>query len=118
MASSQVEEYDEGVVVAVGMQYNVGPSFEFNPNMNIKLVREPSNPYDPNAVKVVVNGEFHAAYIGQRHSKQVANIMENGNVVHVRYEPETSKHNAATLVITCETPAMLRLKNAFESNPQ
>ena len=103
---------DEVVVVAVGMRYHAGPTFRFGPKFELSIETEPTNQYDPHAVKVCIRNQEnrHVAYIGKRHSKQVADILNRGRVYSVRFVKETSTELAATLAIECDSPALRLLK--------
>ena len=103
---------DEVVVVAVGMRYHAGPTFRFGKKFELSIETEPTNQYDPHAVKVCIRNQEnrHVAYIGKRHSKQVADILNRGRVYSVRFVKETSTELAATLAIECDSPALRLLK--------
>ena len=111
----QTELLEKIPVVAVGMRFNAGPQFYFKDNHVIGLVPEPHNQYDPHAVKVVLLNQEnrHVAYIGKRHSKHVSEIIANGVVHSVAYEKDTSTELAATLILTCESPALAYMKRTY-----
>ena len=45
-----------------GTQYRFGHEF-LKPGMKVKLEKEPDNKYDPEAIKVMVNGLGHIGYV-------------------------------------------------------
>ncbi len=47
-----------------------------------KLVREPDNPYDPNAVRVVLSGE-HIGYVPKSVAEHLAPAMDGGERVRI-----------------------------------
>lgn len=127
-AQQSIDEQDdlieEIVVTAVAMRYHAGPQFSFLQNQKLGLVPEPTNEYDKNAVKVLVlchvphdhqNDHWHVAYISRQHSKHVSDILRDGKVHSVRFEPSTSTELAATLILSCESPALIRAKSMIEN---
>jgi hypothetical protein len=111
---------DKVLVVAVGMRFNAGPGFYFHQNQTIALEMEPTNAHDANAVKVLLKNQEgrHVAYIGKRHSEQVTRILKDGVIHRVDYVPETSTELAATLQLTCESPALAYLKRRLAQRSQ
>lgn len=45
-----------------GTKYRFGHDF-LEPGMKVKLVKEPDNPYDPEAIKVMFKGLGHIGYV-------------------------------------------------------
>jgi len=56
---------------------------EFNPQ-KLKLVREPTNPFDKNAIQVVY-GDEKLGYIPKLYSKTFADKMDNGRVLELEF---------------------------------
>ena len=56
----------------------------FSPS-SIRLVPEPDNPHDPNAIKVLVDG-IHVGYIKQGSCAHIRNIYKNKSIVQVSCE--------------------------------
>ena len=52
--------------------------YEFYPT-NVELVPEPDNPYDPNAIKVVVDGQ-HVAYIKRGSCSRILKALREGTI--------------------------------------
>ena len=59
-------------------QYNFYPS-------DVKLVEEPDNPHDSNAIKVIVDGT-HIGYIKSGSCSRVRNLLKSGNVLDISAE--------------------------------
>ena len=59
-------------IVAVGMRFR--GNHIFRPDNDYKLLREPNNPYDPNAIKIML-GARHVAYVA-RNSQYMANLKK------------------------------------------
>lgn len=57
---------------------------EFYPS-KVELVPEPDNPYDPNAIKVVVDGE-HVAYIKQGSCKHLLKVIKEDRIKKIECE--------------------------------
>lgn len=58
--------------------------FEFYPT-KVDLVPEPDNPYDPNAIKVMVDGE-HVAYIKSGSCKHLLKVIKEGRIKKIKCE--------------------------------
>ena len=55
---------------------------DFSPGTPARLVREPSNEFDPNAVAVLdATGTHHAAYLPKQKARAVARIIDAGTVI-------------------------------------
>lgn len=52
-----------------------------------ELVEEPTNKYDPNAIKVIVDGQ-HIGYIPAKKCAKVKSILHSGKVKEIRYVHE------------------------------
>jgi hypothetical protein len=51
---------------------------DFHPGQPVRLVREPDNPYDPNAVAVYdATGEHMAAYVNRQKAKMLAKLIDS-----------------------------------------
>ena len=64
--------------------------YEFDPS-DVKLVPEPDNPHDPNAVKVVVDGE-HIGYIKKGSCKHILNLIAKDLILHIDCEMGGGKY--------------------------
>lgn len=58
--------------------------YEFDPS-NVKLVPEPENPHDPNAVKVIVDGE-HVGYIKKGSCKHILKLIAEDRILKIDCE--------------------------------
>ncbi len=47
----------------------------------VELEREPDNPYDENAIKVIAHGE-HIGYVAKEDAVEIASIMDNHTTVN------------------------------------
>lgn len=45
-----------------GTKYRIGHDF-MKPGMKVKLIKEPDNPYDAEAIKVMMKGAGHVGYV-------------------------------------------------------
>lgn len=59
------------------------------------LVPEPENPYDPNAIKVMV-GDILIGYIPKGKTAEVKNLMDEGRLLNVSYEITGGKYKLVT----------------------
>lgn len=50
-----------------------------------KLVSEPDNPHDPNAIKVMVDG-IHIGYVPAKRTKSIKKILDSNNVISIGCE--------------------------------
>lgn len=55
--------------------------YEFDPK-TVELVPEPDNPYDPNAVKVIVGG-FHVAYIKRGSCSHILKLLKEDSISNI-----------------------------------
>lgn len=55
--------------------------YEFHPS-DVELVPEPDNPYDPNAIKVVVDGE-HIGYIKSGSCAHLLNVIRENRILDI-----------------------------------
>ena len=64
-------------------------------NSYLTLEEEPDNEYDPNAIQVVVRGEFFgtAGYIGREYTKQVKDILDCCNEYRLDMKDEAECGN-------------------------
>ena len=74
-ASEAAETYDVGDRIYEYTFYGETPA----------LVPEPSNPYDPRAIRVEVDGK-HIGYIKKGSTSRVRNLMESGRVLSIHVE--------------------------------
>ncbi len=56
---------------------------DFSPGARVRLVREPDNPHDPNAIAVTSDGPGAsvAAYISRGHAKRLRKILDAGTQI-------------------------------------
>ena len=51
----------------------------FHPGEPVRLIREPENPYDPNAVAVYdATGQYMAAYVNKQKARTLAKLIDSG----------------------------------------
>lgn len=48
----------------------------------LTLERDPENPYDDNAIKVIAD-EFHLGFVERQWAEDIAPLMDNGQAFHV-----------------------------------
>lgn len=60
-----------------------------------KLVPEPENPYDPNAIKVLV-GDTMIGYIPKGKTEKVRKVLDEGRLLNVAYEITGGKYKLIT----------------------
>ena len=53
---------------------------------DFELVREPDNPYDPNAIKVALFGHFKFGYIPRHIARELAPLMDSGRHFAAEYQ--------------------------------
>ena len=58
--------------------------YEFDP-YNVQLIPEPENPHDPNAVKVIVDGE-HVGYIKTGSCKHILKLLQENRILKIDCE--------------------------------
>lgn len=58
--------------------------YEFDPS-NVELIPEPENPHDPNAVKVIVDGE-HVGYIKKGSCKHILKLIAEDRILRIDCE--------------------------------
>jgi hypothetical protein len=56
--------------------------YEFYPN-KVELTPEPDNPYDPNAIKVIVDGK-HVAYIKKDSCAHLLKVIREGRIENIK----------------------------------
>ena len=56
----------------------------------LELVEEPTNKYDPNAIKVIVDGK-HIGYVPAKKCKKVKNILHNKTIIETRFVTEVEE---------------------------
>lgn len=66
-------------IIDAGMENERIYQYEFDPH-RVELIPEPSNPYDPNAIKVVIDG-VHVGYIKKGSTTRVRNLLKAGGKV-------------------------------------
>ncbi|MDP2505406.1 HIRAN domain-containing protein [Oceanobacter sp. 3_MG-2023] len=73
------------------------------PGASTTLVREPNNPHDPNAVKVMM-GKHHIGYLKAPTAKRYAKHMDNGvqysAVIDSMFMPDNSEWARVTISVT------------------
>lgn len=55
--------------------------YEFYP-LDVEIVEEPDNPYDPNALKVIIDGK-HVGYIKKGCCSQVKKLLRSGKITNI-----------------------------------
>ena len=60
---------------------------------NYQLIREPDNPHDSNAIKVVLFGHFDLGYIPAPIAAQIAPVMDDGTQLEAEFV-SVNKHPA------------------------
>ena len=58
--------------------------YEFDP-ANVELIPEPENPHDPNAVKVIVDGE-HVGYVKKGSCKHILKLIAENRILRIDCE--------------------------------
>ena len=66
-------------IIDAGMENERIYQYEFDPH-RVELIPEPSNPYDPNAIKVVIDN-VHVGYIKKGSTTRVRNLLNAGGKV-------------------------------------
>ena len=66
-------------IIDAGMEDEKIYKYEFDPH-RVELIPEPSNPYDPNAIKVVIDN-VHVGYIKKGSTTRVRNLLNAGGKV-------------------------------------
>lgn len=51
---------------------------DFTPGARVRLVREPDNPHDPNAIAVYAESALLAGYVSRGYAKRLAKLMDSG----------------------------------------
>jgi len=79
---------------AVGEAHHAGAcrSSDFSPGAGVRFVREPDNPYDPNAVAILAHEPRArvAAYVSKGHAKRLARLLDSGAEIAVVAVRETA----------------------------
>jgi hypothetical protein len=63
--------------------------YESKAKPDVRLIQEPTNPYDPNAVKVefkVAEEWRHVGYIEKKVSEEVTKSLQDGSIEKVEFE--------------------------------
>jgi len=60
-----------------GLQYHDGADLKYRPGERLTLRREPTNPYDPNAI-AIYRGNIHIGYLPKRYNIPYARLMDEG----------------------------------------
>lgn len=83
----------------------------FTPGSIAKLVREPHNEFDPNAVAIVAaNGRTRTGYIKASKAKHLAKLMDAGDTIEVlvlRGEPR-GQYSGGPVTVLATSPEMMR----------
>ena len=88
-----------------GRQLILKALYEAKAKPEVRLIQEPTNPYDSNAVKVEYNvsGDWkHVGYIEKKVSEEVTKSLQDGSIEKVEFEqiaPVASKQVLWTSVI-------------------
>jgi len=98
------------VVHCVGMSH-VDPAYKWNYETAVySFLPEPNNPHDPNAIKVVrVDQENrHLGYVAREFAPGVARILDDGQLVSVRYTATQSNTYRRVLHLEYISPALVQ----------
>lgn len=68
--------------------------YDYNP-VEVSLVDEPDNAYDPNAIKVLIDGE-HIGYVPSAKCTRVKDILENNTILSLSAEIYGGKYKILT----------------------
>jgi hypothetical protein len=83
--ATQIELKIAGVTFE-GRQAILKPLYEAKTKPEVRLVMEPTNPYDPNAVKVefkVADDWKHVGYIEKKVAEEVTKSLQDGSIEKV-----------------------------------
>lgn len=94
------EEKWDGYLSSIGrladLNHSISGMYDrVHDNSYLTLEEEPDNEYDPNAIQVVVRGEFFgtAGYIGREYTKQVKEILDRCNAYRLDMKDESECGN-------------------------
>ncbi|HYJ69278.1 MAG TPA: HIRAN domain-containing protein [Nocardioidaceae bacterium] len=80
----------------------------FTPGANVRLVREPNNPHDPNAIAVYAEGgRDRAGYVSAVRAKRLAKLMDAGHdLVGVSVRgADAGVDGTVPRILVCERPS-------------
>ena len=70
--------------VAVGMKYRSNHVFSQNDVGSLSFQPEEDNPYDPNAVQILLN-DAHVAYVSKEHNKRIRRILRKYGCTGIQF---------------------------------
>ena len=76
--------YNKKELIELGYEDERIYQYEFYPN-KIELIPEPDNPYDPNAVKVIVDN-IHVGYIKSGSCRHILNLLKEDRIIKIDCE--------------------------------
>lgn len=74
------------------------------PGARLILARQPDNPHDPNAVRVLSPSSIMLGYVPRDQAAQVARVMDRGEYVQAFKTPDT--FNSFDIVLTMGDPLL------------
>lgn len=83
-------EYSKEELVEEGYEDEKVYYYDFSPN-TVELVEEPENAYDPNAIKVIVDG-VHIGYIKRGSCAHVKQLLHSGKITKISAEIRGGKY--------------------------
>ena len=78
---------------------NVASQIDAKKNVLVTLEEEPTNPYDPNAIKVLINGEF-VGYVPKESTEIMKELSQYAVVLHSVRKYGGGSRNIGFLVTT------------------
>ena len=87
---------------------HVDPAYRFSEDHEYGFIEEPTNPHDSDAIMVVRKDQEdrHVGYVGREFAKHVKPILQHGNLISVKYDPEKSNAYRRILHLNYESPAL------------
>ena len=79
-----IYEYSKRELIDEGYEDEKVYYYDFNP-YTVELIEEPDNKFDPNAIKVVIDG-VHVGYIKKGSCAHVKNLLKSGRIVKIDAE--------------------------------
>ena len=73
--------YSKKELIDLGYEDECIYQYEFYPN-NVELIPEPDNPYDPNAIKVMVDNT-HVGYVKSGSCSHVLNLLKDDRIIKI-----------------------------------
>ena len=85
-----IYEYSKRELIDEGYEDEKVYYYDFNP-YTVELIEEPDNKFDPNAIKVVVDG-VHVGYIKKGSCTHVKNLLKSGKIAKIDAEIHGGKY--------------------------